>query len=497
MSIRACLVSLLLLLTAETATGEALEERDWKLVTSPNFRVHSVLDLDRTRELVRHLEAMRLALDDPASESTYADDVPTVILAIDSVDDYENLGAPVNTEGVFVADLRENAILFVDTQGELGIEVVLHEYAHYLNFKNGDSYRPRWFEEGSAQYYSASRLTVDGFEYGIALPSRIAALNFANWLPVDVVLKVTDMAILDEIGGELFYLQSWLLYHYLQSRVESPDTLNAQLQLYNQAMTRDGDPISAFQNAFDVEVGTLAHELTEYVRGDEFHSRTAELAGNGGQIAPRVEPVSQQQVLIELGQMALRFENARGAEGWFRAALLHDDVKHLAEAGIGRVLGYRGDTQAANEHFESAIYHVSWDFRVWMDYAQFWATRIATTTDVAGRRKHARKLKEALESALTISDATPELSSLMGLAELALGKDPKEAIPWLEDSVEGAPMHQVTRLLLARAYLWNGEYHKASGMARSVLLLEHQQNVITETARELIREADHEGSRND
>lgn len=44
------------------ADDAALEDRDWQLFSSDNFRVHSVLKEARTVELIRQLEAMQVAL---------------------------------------------------------------------------------------------------------------------------------------------------------------------------------------------------------------------------------------------------------------------------------------------------------------------------------------------------------------------------------------------------------------------------------------------------
>jgi hypothetical protein len=77
-------VALILLVLAAaplSASGEALEDRDWKLITSENFRVHSLLSVERTTEMLRQLEVMRVALGDNSGAATFQAAVPTVIIA--------------------------------------------------------------------------------------------------------------------------------------------------------------------------------------------------------------------------------------------------------------------------------------------------------------------------------------------------------------------------------------------------------------------------------
>ena len=182
--------------------------------------------------------------------------------------------------------------------------------------------------------------------------------------------------------------------------------------------------------------------------------------------------MSAAEVRLALAQMALRFDNVEGAERWFESVLSDNDLRALAEAGLGRVAGYRGDIQAANARFESAIRLMAWDFTIWMDYAQYWAQRVANSYDPKERVRHASRLIDALENALTISEATPELNSLMGFAYLAKGNDPHEAIDYLEAAAAEAPHDQASRLLLANCYLRLGQREQAATQLLAAVALE-------------------------
>lgn len=483
------LIFSLAIATAGNTEHTPLAERQWLNISSPNFRIMSVLDEDRTIELLRHLEVMRMSLGDVNEESTYESSVPTIIIAVDDHDDYVSIGAPDFSAGYFISNLRENAILIDDSDDAAGIQIVLHEYAHYLNSQSGRVRYPRWFEEGNAEYLSHSRVADHAFEFGIAPKRHLAAMNFASWLPLKTVLQVDDVTALSEEKAALFYSQSWLLVHYLRSLPDADLTIGRTLRTYSRLASNGSSPVAAFEQAIGVDLAQLEQELLQYYLDKNFVTRRIPVNTTLPEFETRTSEMSRAEASLALAQMAFRLENTMGAETWFSDVLADNELRAHAEAGLGRVLGQRGEIDAANEHFEKAIYLMAWDFRIWMDYAQYWAQRLSDSNDRKAREKSASRLLESLESALTISDATPELNSLMGFAYLAKGKDVQEAIQFLEAAAEAAPQDQPSRLLLARAYLIAFQPGDAILVAESVLRFEHQANGVTVMAHEVISDA--------
>ena len=485
-----CLLALLLLAAGSMGADEApVGERPWIEVKSPNFRIYSVLGEERTGELLRHLEIMRATLGDASEESTYEAGIQTVIIAVDNHNDYVDIGAPAYSGGYFFSDLRENAILIEDSHDSAGIQVILHEYAHYLSRRAGRIRFPRWYEEGNAEYLSHSRLRNNAYEFALAPKEYIATLGFAQWMPLETLLQVSDASALGEIDGALFYAQSWLLVHYLRSQATNDEEVDTRLARYAAHASAGMTPVDAFARAFDVDIDGLEDKLLRYYLERQFAERSlpADTALPG--FSTRVRKMTTAEARLALAQMALRFENIDGAEHWFESVLSDTELRALAESGLGRIAGYRGDVEAANARFESAIRMMAWDFFIWMDYAQYWAQRVSTSYSAQERTRYASKLIDALENALTISEATPELNSLMGFAYLAKGRSPHEAIEYLEAAAAEAPHDQASRLLLANAYLYVGRLDDAARVAESVIRFEHEPGLITSAAREVLDEA--------
>lgn len=472
-------------------TGQAeqtLEDREWLQVSSENFRIKGVLSEKRIIELLRHLEIMRTSLGGTRATRTDAH-VRTVIIAVDNHEDYVSIGAPDYSAGFFFSDLRENAILIEDNEQAFGIQVILHEYAHFLNKQSSRIRYPRWYEEGNAEYLSHSRLRDQAFEFGLAPENHLAALSFSSWLSLRQILEVTDVSSLDEAEGALYYAQSWLLVHYLHSLPGNEQAIPGMLQEYARRVSSGTLPVSAFEQAFGLRADELEEVLLRYFLDREFSSRSAPANTALSGIVTRSRQLSRAEAQLALAQMALRFENVFAAEQWFDDVLADENLRAHGEAGLGRVLGFRGDTEGANEHFDTAIKLMAWDFDIWMDYAQYWAQRTSTAYDARSRDQYASRLIRSLESALTISDATPELNSLMGFAYLAKGTDTLGAIDYLEAAADAAPHDQASRLLLANAYLYVGKYGEAIDAAESILLFEHEPNEITDAAHDVITRA--------
>lgn len=487
---RIALIGLLVVvLTGAAKPTVPLEKRQWSRITSDNFRVHSVLGETRTIELLRWLEVMRSAFSDPNALATFQAAVPTVILAVDNEADYRFIGAPGTTIGIFVADTRENAIVIQDHSDVLGVRTILHEYVHYLLRQSGRIVYPKWYEEGTAEYLSSSQVRDDSFEYGLALRDRLKTLKVASWMPLRAFLDLSDLSHLDSSEGDLYYSQAWLLVHYLNSLPDAELNLPLKVRRYGELRAAGDDPVQAFEKSFEITVDELENALKKYFRAGKFGSRKVPVDTSMPGFNPRVETLRQAQAEVALGRMAIRFDNDEAAESWFNSALADEEMRPSAEAGLGIIYGRRGEVAKAEARFDAAVYLVSYDFRLWMDYAQFWAERVYQSVDRDKTEFYASRLEESLRNALTISGATPELNTLMGLAYLAQGKDVDEAIEYLEAAGEQSPTDQVSRMLLASAYLYDRQARRAIDVAESILSIEHERNQTTVSAQDIISQA--------
>ena len=271
------------------ASDVALDEREWKLLTSENFRVHTVLSDERTTELLRQLEVMRVALGNPNATATFQAAVPTVILALDNDADYQLIGAPDTTVGFFISDQRENAIVVQVNDQVHGVRTILHEYVHYLHRQNGRVTYPKWFEEGNAEYLSSSRVSEESYDYGLPIVSRLQSLTFTSWLPMTDVLELSDLSSLTLDQGDLFYSQSWLLVHYLNSLPNADASIPKNIRRYGELVVGGSSRITAFEQAFSLKVDDLDDKLLKYLLANDFQFRSITIDTALPDFSPRIE----------------------------------------------------------------------------------------------------------------------------------------------------------------------------------------------------------------
>ena len=299
-NIAVCIFAATLLLAASLAVGETLEERKWLDARSENFRIRSVLGEERTVELLRHLEIMHEALGYDVNVAFHAPVNPTIILAVDNHEDYVDVGAPSFTSGYFFSDPRENAILIEDTPDSSGVQIILHEYAHYLNRQAGRIRYPRWFEEGNAEYLSHSRVHDNAFEFARPAVRHIATLGLSGWMAWSALLEVGDTSSLGLDEGALFYAQSWLLVHFLRSRPDADQTLPRDLERYSELASQTASATEAFEKSFRIDTGALNEELLRYYLDRQFTSRSLPVSSALSRFAPRVYDMSQAEARLAL-----------------------------------------------------------------------------------------------------------------------------------------------------------------------------------------------------
>ncbi|MCZ8370399.1 MAG: hypothetical protein O9293_10610 [Porphyrobacter sp.] len=158
----------------------------------------------------------------------------------------------------FVQDIRNR-------QGgypEFSTIVLLHEYAHHFLLSSSRFAKPRWLNEGAAEFYAAATFEADGGVW-VGRPAEHRGGDLAFGDPVHV-RELLDPALYEEKkvkGFDAFYAKSWLLYHYLFF----DQTRRGQLNDYLVKLSEGMDQKAAGEAAFG-DLDKLERELKSYVR---------------------------------------------------------------------------------------------------------------------------------------------------------------------------------------------------------------------------------------
>ena len=182
-----------------------------------------------------------------------------------------------NVLGYYVPDFR--VLVFYDQpEGRVAgralsrgtLEVLLHETFHqWLHLHVED--RPRWFDEGMAEYFGIGEVTASGLRYGLvpsAHPSRLDNIRDAlsggsSSGPMSIPdLLRAPRATFYGAGSAINYAQAWSFVHYLGSTTKGQKLLRE----YFKALRRGLDQEAAYREVFaPLDLVALEKEWKEYV----------------------------------------------------------------------------------------------------------------------------------------------------------------------------------------------------------------------------------------
>ena len=158
----------------------------------------------------------------------------------------------------FVQDIRNKQNGYPD----LSTIVLLHEYAHHFLLSSSRFAKPRWLDEGAAEFFAAASFERDGSMWiGRPAEHRAGDLAFADPVPVRELLDPALYERKKVKGFDAFYAKSWLLYHYLTFN----DTRRPQFETYRVNLSKGMDQKAAGEAAFG-DLDQLEKELKAYLR---------------------------------------------------------------------------------------------------------------------------------------------------------------------------------------------------------------------------------------
>jgi tetratricopeptide (TPR) repeat protein len=353
----ACLLFLLpfsLLLPCTLQAGE----QAWTEVRTPHFVLMTDAGDKKGREVALRFEQMRSVFGTLLQRAKINIPVPTEIIAFRNhgeIEKYAMLfrGKPVEVAGFFQPG-RDRNFIAIDLSSEDPYEVVFHEYAHMLLNAN----YPRtqvWFDEGFAEYFSATQITNKEVSVGGAHEGHAFLLNSSQWMPLTDLFRVTPGSrVYNESSDHrsLFYAESWVVVHYIFDRQKLPQTAQYFDLVENQKM----QPADAITKAFGVDANALMKDVQSYYRSGKatfWHIPTPE------SLQPDLFPIEKlptldaQSMLADLHAHSHDYQDVAASE--FEAILKADPNYMPAHRGLGYIALYKHDLPNAAKHFKDAI----------------------------------------------------------------------------------------------------------------------------------------------
>lgn len=475
----------LLLIAAHPAAGKELEDRKWIEVRTPNFRIRSVLRERDTIELARQLETFRAAVFIVTNISHSDSSIPTEIYALRGTRDFKKLGIGRRAVGIFRSGLRRNLILIRDRFGMEETTTIMHEYVHFLLDSQGSINYPKWYNEGFAEYLSAEQTVSGKFVVGGVQKGRFENLSRLPWIPLQQIVSPVDYDKWSGARKSMFYAEAWGLVHFLNHRPER-DTFSQDMARYIELVDSGKGDLEAFEEAFMITTKDLDRQVKYYFNRRRLPAYQISNDALLPDFEPEVIVLSREQISLALGQAALSLGELDSAKRWFTIAATDEHARPRAEAGLGDVLKFRGDFEAAQPHFEQAVSLAPSDPYCQLDLAEYWHTRAKKTDDTSNRATYLARAREHYVKAWKLDDSMPETYAQYGQTFLMERKRYDLAIEMLEQAESILPSNINVRLMLAQAYQGANRKEEAFEKARSVLAWSHDGSGAAQLAREIL-----------
>jgi tetratricopeptide (TPR) repeat protein len=217
----------------------------------------------------------------------------------------------------FVQDIRNKQNGYPD----FSTIILLHEYAHHFLMSSSRFAKPRWFNEGAAEFFAAASFERDGSVWvGRPAEHRAGDLAFADPVHVRELLDPALYEAKKVKGYDTFYAKSWLLYHHLFFT----EARRNQLSDYLKNLANGLDQKAAGEAAFG-DLDQLEKDLRAYLR----QSRSPALKLPPDKLSTGTITL-RQLTEGEAAIMPLQILSQRGVSSE-QAATLLDEVRQIAK----------------------------------------------------------------------------------------------------------------------------------------------------------------------
>jgi cytochrome c-type biogenesis protein CcmH/NrfG len=483
---RLCLrVSLLLplFLAAQTAVAG---EPQWFEVKTEHFRVITDAGERNGREVATRFEQMRAAYGLIFGSKKVNQNVPLQIIAFRNtreIRQYSPLfrGKVVELAG-FCIPASDEDFIAIDMSQPNSWETVMHEYAHVLLDANYLPTAP-WFDEGFAEFFSTIKVGKNDVQVGDVLPEA-RALFQGERLKLQELLEIQHHSETYNQNGQardMFYVESWLLVHYLFDT-----NLVAKATQYFVLTNNQGVPVSqAVQTAFGMSIHELSDALFAYLRSNKIRLINYKYKD---QIVTdeqaTVRPIDPLEVRTQLADLHLHeLDHIEQGVKELDAVVTENPSQAEAQRALGYAYLHQRDFPKATEHLQAAAQLGSKDPRVYFYTAELLSEQHSASI---GSPQVIKNLQRAIE----LDPNYAEAYGMLGIALMNTGSY-AQAETNLARAMALSPRDENSRLNYAFALL-NQQKVAEAGTALSAVVHSTNPNVAAQAAQLLQQVNDYE-----
>lgn len=370
----------------------------WLELVSPNFRMATDAGEKSGRGVLESLELVRRVFR-PAGAG-----VPVRVYLFRSESGLRPFRPSQTTRGFFQSGPEHNVIALQD----VGVEtprIAVHEYVHLVLDRSSERL-PRWFEEGTAEFYSTLESAGGRLLVGKPVPAHLRMLRTAKWLAAETLFQVDARSpyYSDPARVGIFYAQSWALVHMLNLSEE-----------YRAGMPRLSQGATFFE-AFGRSREKAIYDLRRYIGASnlpvaELEAPTREPA------AATARPLDDSAASLLLAELYLDAGKYQEADRLYRKATGNEPAGAAEETALGMTALRRRDYPEARRRLARAIELGSSQSQTYFEYAML-------LRETGGDAAQVRRL---LERSIELNPAHPEAHFILGLVA-SKEKRPADAV---------------------------------------------------------------------
>jgi hypothetical protein len=293
-------IFLLAISVASTAWSRPMEKRKWIEATYKDLTIYSSFSKSKTVEMLENLELFRRTVALTTNVGSVVSPIPTKIYAIKKTADYKQFGFDAEAAGVFVPGLRDNTIVVHASRGMNSTQVIQHEYTHFLLRNHSSLNYPKWFDEGTSEYLSATKTRKKYFDIGLVADQRTNDLTYGTWIPIKEIIEPENYADWSVKKHAMYYAEAWLLVHYLvndgASSMEGKDTFREDMALYLDLVEQGTSDRGAFERAFGITMSELNSEVKYYMRSGKFRYLSVNRKQLLNDFEPEIRVLSREEI---------------------------------------------------------------------------------------------------------------------------------------------------------------------------------------------------------
>jgi Tfp pilus assembly protein PilF len=359
----------------------------------------------------------------------------------------------------FFQQAEDKDFIAVDMGREDSWLTVFHEYAHILLNSNFPPTAP-WFDEGFAEYLSSMKVSPEEVEIGQAIPGA-AFLMQGNTLRLLDLFEVQHHSETYNAGGErreMFYVQSWLVVHYLFD-----NNLIVATPKYFHLTNDEKVPVpQAIQAAFGASAQEFEKAILNYLRAGRVtvqrYAWKEKVPLTYATITRPLDPLETRARLADLHLHSPDYGALAIKE--FEEILKVDPNQVEAQRGLGYAYLRNQQLDKASEHFRAAAKLGSKDARVY-----FYSAVLRQDSNPAAMASP--ELQRDLRRAIELNPQYSDAYALLGESLITTGQHAEGELN-LRRAMELSPRNEMFRLNFGLALMNEQKITDAEALLNSV-----------------------------